>query len=98
MVDHRETIRRLEEDARMFEIDRTTTFQGSDLQEAFRGYRENRVGEKVEVTVEVLDAGDGAGAHRYAVSAYSQDGKEAHGDEAATLEEAVPNVRWDALG
>jgi hypothetical protein len=77
----------------MFEITRTTTFQGSDLQEAFKGYRENRAGEKVEITVE-----DGAGAHRYAVSVYSQDGKEAHGNEAATLEEAMPNVQWDALG
>jgi len=53
----------------MFEITRTTTFRGSDLQEAFKGYRENKAGEKVEITVEVLDAGDGAGAHRYAVSA-----------------------------
>ena len=97
-MDERETIRRLEVDAGMFEITRTTTFQGSDLQEAFKGYRENRAGEKVEITVEVLDAGDGTGAHRYAVSAYSQDGKEAHGDEAATLEEAMPNVQWDALG
>jgi len=96
-VDERETIRRLEEDARMLEITRTTTFQGSDLQEAFKGYRENKAGEKVEITVEVLDAGDGAGAHRYAASAYSQDGKEAHGNEAATLDEAIPNVLWEVL-
>lgn len=45
----------------------------------------------------MLDAGDGAGAHRYAVSAYSQDGKEAHGNEAATLDEAIPNVQWEGL-
>lgn len=97
-MDEREPIRRLEEHARMFEITRTTTFQGSDLQEAFKGYRENKAGERMEITVEVLDAGDGAGAHRYAVSAYSQDGKEAHGTEAATLDEAIPNVQWDVLG
>ncbi len=97
-MDDREPIRRLEEHARMFEITRTTTFQGSDLQEAFKGYRENKAGERMEITVEVLDAGDGAGAHRYAISAYSQDGKEAHGTEAATLDEAIPNVQWDALG
>ncbi len=97
-MDEREAIRRLEEHARMFEITRTTTFQGSDLQEAFKGYRENKSGEIVEITVEVLDAGDGAGDHRFAVSAYSQDGKEAHGNEAATLEEAIPKVHWDTLG
>ena len=97
-MDDREPIRRLEEHARMFEITRTTTFQGSDLQEAFKGYRENKAGERMEITVEVLDAGDGAGAHRYVVSAYSQDGKEAHGTEAATLDEAIPNVQWDMLG
>lgn len=98
MAEDAETIRRLEEEAGMFEIARTTTFQGSDLQEAYRGYRENRVGEKAEITVEVLDAGDDAGTRRYAVSAYSQDGKEAHGKGAATLEKAVSDVRWDALG
>jgi hypothetical protein len=51
----------------------------------------------VEITVEVLDAGDGAGAHRCAVSAYSQDGQDAHGNEAATLDEAIPNVQWEVL-
>ena len=96
-VDEREAIRRLELDAKMFGITRTTTFRGSDLQEAFRGYRANKAGETVEITVEVLDAGDGAGADHYAVSAYSNDGKEAHGNEAATLEDAIPNVDWDAL-
>ena len=82
----------------MFQITRTTTFRGSDLQDAFKGYRENKTGENVEITVEVLDAGDGAGAYRYAVSAYSNDAKEAHGNEAATLEEAITNVEWIALG
>jgi len=76
---------------------RTKTFRGSDLQEAFKGFRKNKAGEKVEITVEVLDAGDGAGSNRYVVSAYSLDGKEAHGTGAATLEEALPNVRWDGL-
>lgn len=97
-MDEREVIRRLEEDAKMFEITRTATFHGSDLQEAFKGYRENGAGENVEITVEVLEAGDDAGAHRYAVSAYATDGKEAHGKQAATLEEAIPNVDWDVLG
>jgi hypothetical protein len=71
--------------------------RSDDLQEAFKGYRENEPGEKVEITVEALDAGDGAGAHRYTVSAYSQDGKAAHGNEAATLDEAIPNVQWEVL-
>lgn len=97
-MDERKVIRRLEEDANMLEITKTTTFQGSDLQEAFKGYRKNEAGENIEVTVEVLDAGDGTGAHRYAVSAYSKAGKEAHGNEAATLEEAMSNVEWDELG
>ena len=96
-MDEKDTIRRLEEDAKMYEVTKMTTFRGSDLQEAFKGYRENGAGEKVEITVEVLDAEDGAGTHRFAVSAYSQDGKEAHGKEAATLEEAMPNVRWEDL-
>ena len=86
-----------EQTCERFEITRTTTFQGSDLQEAFKGYRENKAGEKVEITVEVLDAGDGAGAHRYAASAYSQDGKEAHGNEAVALDEAILNVQWEVL-
>lgn len=51
----------------------------------------------MEITVELLDAGDDAGANRYAVSAYSIDGKEAHGTGAATLEEALTNVPWDGL-
>lgn len=97
-MDEREAIRRLEQHARMVGVTKTTNFQGSDLQEAFKGYRENRAGEAVEITVEVLDAGDGAGDQRFAVSAYSQDGKEAHGNEAATLEEAIPKVLWDTLG
>lgn len=96
-MDEKEIIRRLEWDAKMFGITKTRTFQGSDLQEAFRGYRANRAGEYVEITVEVLNAGEGAGTGRYAVSAYSKDGKEAHGNEAATLEEAIPNVAWDEL-
>lgn len=96
-MEEREIIRCLEEGAKMFETSRRTTFQGSDLQEAFRGFRTNKAGENVEITVEVLDAENGAGAHRYAVSAYSKDGKEAHGNAAATLEEAIPNVDWDEL-
>lgn len=96
-MDERGLVRRLEVEAGMFEIAKVTSFRGSDIQAAFKGYRENKAGENVEITVEVLHAGEEAGASRYAISAYSKDGKEAHGNGAATLEEAIPIVHWGEL-
>lgn len=87
-MDDKGIIRRLEEDAGMFEIVKVTTF---------RGYRKNKAGENIEITVKVLDAGEDAGAARYAVEAYSEDGKEAGGNEAETLEEAIPIAHWNKL-
>ncbi len=84
------SVRRLIEKSgsEMFETAHVTTF---------KGYRENKAGENVEITVEVRDAGEEVGVNRYAVSAYSEDGKKAHGNEAATLEEAIPIVHWHEL-
>lgn len=88
-MDTNEIIRHLERDGRMFETSRVTTF---------KGYRRNKAGDNAAITVEVRDAGESAGSSRYAVSAYSEDGKEAHGNEAGTLEEAISIVHWDELG
>lgn len=96
-MDEKELIRRLEEEAGMFEIVKLTSFRGSNIQAGFKGYMENKAGENVEITVEVLHAGEEAGASRYAISAYSKDGKEVHGNGAATLEEAIPIVHWCKL-
>lgn len=88
-MDTNEIIGHLERDGGMSGTSQVTTF---------KGYRENKAGDKVEITVEVRDAGESAGSSRYAVSAFSEDGKEAHGNEAGTLEEAIPIVHWDELG
>jgi hypothetical protein len=46
-----------------------------------------------EVTVEVLDAGKGAGARHYAVNLRFEDGRDdIVGNPAATLDEALSNV------
>jgi hypothetical protein len=52
-----------------------------------------------EVTVTVLDGGEEAGPDRYTVSARSENGKEAHGNTAETLDVAVAimAVHWPEL-
>ncbi len=64
----------------------------------FVGYRPANGGMQ-KVTVTVLDGGEVAGPDRYAVSARSENGKEAHGNTAATLDEAVTimAVHWPEL-
>jgi hypothetical protein len=91
-MDDREVIGRLEEDAGMSEVAKVTTF---------KGYRKNGAGVLVEVTVDVLDAGQEAGEGRYAVYARSKEeggrAKVATGNEAGTLEEAIAIAHWHEL-
>jgi len=63
----------------------------------FTCYREAEDGSDEEITVEVLDAGEGAGPSRYSAIARPEDGGVAHGDPAQTVEEALSNVRWAEL-
>ncbi len=76
-----DTIRRIEKVLGMSE-----TFQVS----TFEGIRERADGSLQEITVEVLDAGKGAGARRYAINLRFEDGADGIvGNPAATLDEAL---------
>jgi hypothetical protein len=79
-----DTIRRIEKELGMSETFRVSTFEG---------IREVADGSMREVTVEVLDAGKGAGARRYAVNLRFEDGSDdVVGNPAPTLEEALSDV------
>ena len=69
----------LEQEASMFEIYEVTRFVG---------YREGESGVPEEVTIEILDLGPDV-SERYTCHASTEDGKEAGGNPAATLEEAL---------
>jgi hypothetical protein len=59
----------------------------------FEGIRENTDGRVQEVTVELLDAGKGAGARRYAANVrFEGGGNDIVGNPAATLDEALSDV------
>lgn len=79
-MDTREIIRRIEEGSGMYETARVTTF---------KGYRDDASGIMREITVEIQDAGEGAGSYRYSIAAYSDAGKQAHSNSAATLDESI---------
>ena len=79
-----DTIRRIEKRLGMSETFRVSTFEG---------IRELADGSMWEVTVEVLDAGKGAGARRYAVNLRFEDGSDdIVGNPAPTLDEALSDV------
>jgi hypothetical protein len=76
-----DTIRRIEKELGMSETYRVTTFEG---------IRENGDGSLQEVSLEVLDAGKGAGDRRYAVNVrFAGGGDDVVGDPAPTLDEAL---------
>jgi hypothetical protein len=78
-----DTIKRIEKGLGMSETFRVSNFEG---------IRELADGSMREVTVEVLDAGKGAGA-RYAVNLRFEDGSDdVVGNLAPTLEEALSDV------
>jgi len=84
-VDAGDTIRRIERELGMSE-----TFQVR----VFEGVRERADGRLQELTVEVLDAGEGTGARRYAVNVrFEVGGDDIIGNPAATLDEALSDVR-----
>lgn len=89
MVDTTEVIAYLVRDTDLSETAQVTTFVG---------YRPANEGMQ-EVTVTVLDGGEEAGPDRYTVSARSENGKEAHGNTAETLDVAVAimAVHWPEL-
>lgn len=89
MVDTTEVIAYLVRDTDLSETAQVTTFVG---------YRPADGGMQ-EVSVAVLDAGEGVVPDRYAVFARSEDGKVARGNPAATLDEAVSNMaaHWSEL-
>ncbi len=75
-----DTIRRIEKGLGMSETCQVTTFEG---------IRENGDGSLQEVTLEVLDAGKGAGDRRYAVNVrFAGGGDDVVGNPAPTLDEA----------
>jgi hypothetical protein len=79
-----DTIKRIEKELGMSETSQVSTFEG---------IRERTDGSMQEVTVEVLDAGKGAGARHYAVNLRFEDGRDdIVGNPAATLDEALSNV------
>jgi len=79
-----DTIRRIERELGMSETSQVTTFEG---------IRETADGSIQEITVELLDAGKGAGARRYAVSVrFEGGGDDIIGNPAATLDEALSDV------
>ena len=79
-----DTIKRIEKGLGMSETFRVSNFEG---------IRELADGSVREVTVEVLDAGKGAGARRYAVNLRFEDGSDdIVGDPAPTLDEALFDV------
>lgn len=90
-MDTSEIVRLIEEDSGMSETAHITAYKGS---------RVDGNGESREITVEVRDAGESAGDSRYSVSAYSEDdNKEAHGNEAGRLDEAIAimHAHWGNL-
>jgi hypothetical protein len=79
-----DTNRRIEKGLGMSETSRVSTFEG---------IKELADGSMREVTVEVLDAGKGAGAGRYAVNLRFEDGSDDFvGDPAPTVDEALSDV------
>lgn len=64
----------------------------------FQGYRDNSNGESQTVTVKILDEGSiGHAGYRYNCEATSAEGKNATGNGAATIEEAIAIVHWNNL-
>lgn len=79
-----ETIGHIERELGMSETSRVSTFEG---------IRETADGSLREITVEVLDAGKRAKAHRYAVNVrFEGGGDDIVGNPAATLNEALADV------
>ena len=80
--------------------------QATDLRETaqvttFRGFRTTEDGSIQEVTIDILDRGEHAGAERYTVSFRSDDGRRGgSSDYLATVEDAigVAMVHWEQLG
>jgi hypothetical protein len=92
MVDTNTTIALLEQTTDLRETAQMTTF---------RGFRTTEDGSMQEVTIDVLDRGERAGAERYTVSFRSEDGREGgSSDYLPTVEDAigVAMVRWGQLG
>ena len=79
-----DTISRIERELGMSETSQVTTFEG---------IRETADGSIQEITVELLDAGKGAGPRRYAVSVrFEGGGDDIIGNPAATLDDALSDV------
>ena len=80
-------------------LERATDLTETAEVSTFEGYRPTEDGGMQEVTVTVLDGGEGAGELRYSVFARTEDGKEARGNAAGTLDEAVAimAVHWGQL-
>ena len=84
-MDTTDTIRRIEGELRMSQTYQVTTFEG---------VRDRPDGSVQEVSVEVFDAGEDAGARRHMVTLNIEDDEddEILGNPAPTLEEALSDV------
>jgi hypothetical protein len=84
-----ETIKALKElPIGLFEISQKSTFHC---------YRHKKDGSIQEVTIDIYDAGQGAGQVRFHCIATTDDGKLATGNAADTLETTISIVHWDDL-
>jgi hypothetical protein len=93
MVDPNQVIRYVEKNTDLADAVRLTSESAvSGRTTTFKGTRSKADGSTQEVTIEVLDTGARGGSIRYAVSVYPDDGEPIHGNEAATLVEAISNA------
>jgi hypothetical protein len=60
----------------------------------FMGYRTAKDGHTQKVTVQIFDAGPLAGELRYQVQAQSDDGKQASGNAAESLDTVLTIAHW----
>jgi hypothetical protein len=61
---------------------------------SFVGYRKTEQGGAYRVSIDILDAGEGAGNIRYHCVPTREDGKIAAGNEASSIEDAIRLVHW----
>jgi hypothetical protein len=82
-------------------LEQTTDLRETAQVTTFRGFRTTEDGSIQQVTIDVLDRGELAGAERYTVSFRSDDGREGgSSDYLATVEDAigVAMAHWGRLG
>ena len=87
-MNEEDVMKKLKKDAGFFEIYHKTSFWG---------YRRNANREEQEVSVDILDMGEGAGDSRYSCVATTNDGKIATGNLAPSIDVAISIVHWQDL-